>query len=65
MKTTVQIDDKTLHKASRMTGIKEKNSLIQRGLEALISLESSRQLARLGGSEKSLRLVPRKRNGHR
>ena len=61
MRTTLNIDDEILEKASRLTGIKEKTSLVRFGLEALISRESSRRLAELGGTEKSLRSVPRRR----
>jgi hypothetical protein len=61
MKTTLNIDDQILEKAAFLTGIKEKTSLVRLGLEALIALESSKRLARLGGSEKELRDIPRRR----
>jgi Arc/MetJ family transcription regulator len=61
MRTTINIDDQVLKKASELTGLKEKTALVRRGLEALISLESSRRLARLGGTEKGLRPIPRRR----
>lgn len=61
MRTTINIDDQVLKKASALTGLKEKTALVRRGLEALISLESSRRLARLGGTEKALRPIPRRR----
>jgi len=61
MRTTLNMDDKLVKKAGELTGIKEKTSLVRLGLEALIALESSRRLARLGGSEKKLRAVPRRR----
>jgi Arc/MetJ family transcription regulator len=61
MRTTINIDDKLLKTAAEMTGIKEKTSLVRKGLESLIALESSRRLARLGGTEKGLRPVPRRR----
>ncbi len=61
MRTTLNIDDEILEKASRLTGIKEKTSLVRLGLEALIARESSKRLARLGGSEKELRSIPRRR----
>ena len=35
--------------------VKEKTSLVRLGLEALIAVESSKRLARLGGSEKGLK----------
>ena len=61
MRTTLNIDDEILEKASRLTGIKEKTSLVRLGLEALIARESSKRLARLGGSEKELRSIPRRK----
>jgi len=61
MRTTINIDDDILRKASELTGIKEKTSLVRLGLEALISRESSRRLADLGGTEKDLRPIPRRR----
>jgi len=61
MRTTINIDDDLLKKASNLTGIKEKTSLVRKGLNALIALESSRRLAKLAGTEKSLRRIPRRR----
>lgn len=61
MRTTLNMDDQLIKRAGELTGIKEKTSLVRLGLEALIALESSRRLARLGGSEKKLRSVPRRR----
>jgi Arc/MetJ family transcription regulator len=61
MRTTLNIEDELLDKAERLTGIKEKTALVRRGLEALIALESSRRLARLAGTEKKLKPVPRRR----
>ncbi len=61
MRTTINIDDQILEKASLLTGIKEKTSLVKLGLEALIARESSKRLAMLGGTEKELRNIPRRR----
>lgn len=61
MRTTLNIEDELIKKASRLTGIKEKTSLVRLGLEALISRESSKRLAKLGGSEKELIAIPRRR----
>ena len=63
MRTTLNLEDKLLNKASKMTGIKEKTSLVKLGLEALIERESSKRLAKLGGTEKKLRMIPRRRTG--
>lgn len=62
MRTTINIDDKTLKKAAELTGIKEKTSLVRRGLEALISLESAKRLAKLAGSEKALLPIHRRKS---
>ena len=65
MKTTLNIDDKILEKASRLTGLKEKTALVHLGLEALIARESSKRLAGLGGTEKDLRAIRRRRSAKR
>jgi Arc/MetJ family transcription regulator len=62
MRTTINIDDETLKKAAELTGINEKTALVRRGLEALISLESAKRLAKLAGSEKALRPIPRRKS---
>ncbi|MBW2266814.1 MAG: type II toxin-antitoxin system VapB family antitoxin [Deltaproteobacteria bacterium] len=61
MRTTLNIDDKILKKASQLTGVNEKTSLVRLGLEALIARESSKRLARLSGTENNLRSIPRRR----
>jgi len=66
MRTTLNIDDGLIQKASKMTGINEKTTLVRLGLEALIAKESGKRLAKLGGSEKQLETIPRRsslRNG--
>lgn len=57
----MNIDDDLLERASSLTGVQEKTSLVRLGLEALIAAESARRLARLGGSEPGLRPVPRRK----
>ena len=37
MRTTLNIEDSLLDQASKMTGIKEKTTLVKLGLEALIA----------------------------
>ncbi len=61
MRTTININDDILKKASLLTGIKEKTNLVKRGLEALIALESSKRLANLGSTEKKVKDVKRRR----
>lgn len=62
MRTTLNIDEEMLKKASFLSGIKEKTALVHMGLEALIARESSKRLAKLGGSEKNLSAIPRRRD---
>ncbi len=61
MRTTLNIDDELLEKATRLTGTAEKTALVRQGLEALIALESARRLAALGGTEKKIWPIPRRR----
>jgi Arc/MetJ family transcription regulator len=61
MRTTLNIEDELLHKAARLTGIEEKTSLVRLGLEALIARESGKRLAKLGGTEKKLVRIRRRR----
>ncbi|HYR92420.1 MAG TPA: type II toxin-antitoxin system VapB family antitoxin [Terriglobia bacterium] len=63
MRTTLNIDDDLLKKAARLSGVDEKTSLVKLGLEALIARESARRLANLGGTEKKLKNVRRRRTG--
>jgi Arc/MetJ family transcription regulator len=61
MRTTLNIDDRLLEDAQRLTGISEKTALVREGLRALIERESARRLARLGGTEPQLKPIPRRR----
>jgi Arc/MetJ family transcription regulator len=60
MRTTLNIDESLIDKASRLTGVKEKTTLVRLGLEALIARESGKTLAKLGGTEKQLKPIPRR-----
>ena len=61
MRTTLNIDDRLLNEASRLTGIDGRTTLVREGLRALVERESARRLASLGGSEPQLQSVPRRR----
>lgn len=60
MRTTVNLDERLLKEAERLTGTKERTALIREGLRALVERESARRLAKLGGSEPEL-VVPSRR----
>ena len=61
MRTTLHIDDRLLAEARRLSGIQQKTALVRAGLEVLIAHESAKRLATLGGAEKTLRPIPRRR----
>ncbi len=65
MRTTVNLDERLLQEAQRLTGTKGRTALIREGLHALIERESARRLARLGGSEPELEVPPRRRSAPR
>ena len=62
MRTTVTLDDELLEKAMGLTGVAERGPLLKEALKALIERESARRLARLGGTEVDLEVVPRRRS---
>jgi len=59
MRVTIKIEKELLEKATKLTGIREKTSLVKLGLQALIARESSKRLAKLGGTEKKLEIIAR------
>ena len=63
MRTTINIDDELLAKAAKLAGPMDRTTIVSEGLKALIERESARRLARLGGSQPSLKGVPRRRLG--
>lgn len=60
-RTTLNIDRTALARAAALTGVTEKTALVRMGLEALIAKASAERLAALGGSERRLRPIPRRR----
>ena len=62
MRTRLNLNEELLDRAAALTGIREKTALIHLGLQLLIERESARRLARLGGSQKRLRRIVRRRS---
>jgi hypothetical protein len=62
MRTTMNLDDELIEKAQELTGIKERNTLVRMGLEALVAHESAVRLAHLGGTMPHIKNVPRRRS---
>ena len=63
MRTTLNIDEKSLSTAARLTGVHKKTELVRLGLEALIAREAAKKLAALGGSGRKARMPRRRRPG--
>ena len=61
MRTTLILNDELVEKAGRLSGLREKTAVVHAGLEALIARESAQRLAALGGSERALRPIRRRR----
>jgi len=61
VRTTLNIDDNLLDQAMQLTGVVEKTQLVKLGLESLIARESAKRLALLGGTEKGLEEIPRRK----
>jgi len=63
MRTTINIDDELLAKAAKLAGPMDRTAMVREGLKALIERESARRLARLGGTQPTLKAAPRRRQG--
>lgn len=61
MRTTINLDESLVEAAQKASGMKERTALIHAGLKALIERESAKRLAQLGGSERQIKRVPRRR----
>ena len=61
MRTTLNLDEALLSRAHQLSGLRERSALLREALTALIERESTRRLARLGGTEPELRIAPRRR----
>lgn len=61
MRITVALDDDLVAKAQALFGQKGKTALIRSALKAPIEQESARRLALLGGSDRGIVKVPRRR----
>ena len=60
MRTTLNLDEAILKKASELSGISEKTHLLHEGLKALIAKQSALRLSKLGGTSPKLKNIPRR-----
>ena len=61
MRCNISLDDELVAQAQAFIGLDDNSLLVREALKALIERESSRRLARLGGSERNLKAPPRRR----
>ena len=61
MRITVVIDDELLAEARELSGLREKTAVLHAELRALIARERARRLAALGGTERGLKPIRRRR----
>jgi Arc/MetJ family transcription regulator len=61
MRTTINIDDELLAKASKLMGPMDRTAVLSESLRALIERESAKRLARMGGAQPELKAAPRRR----
>jgi len=62
MRTTINIDDDLLAKATKLAGPLDRTAIVREGLRALIERETAKRLARLGGTQPNLMSAPRRRD---
>ena len=60
MRTTLNLDEAILKKASDLSGISEKTQLLHEGLKALIAKQIALRLSKLGGTSPKLKNIPRR-----
>lgn len=65
MRTTLVIDDELLEHARKLSGLRGKTEVLHAGLKALIARASAQRLAALGGSERGVKAIPRRRTAAR
>jgi len=63
MRITLDLDEALIERARKLTGIKETEVVVRAGIESLITRASAEGLATLGGTQKSLARIPRRRSG--
>ncbi|CAN5808740.1 MAG: type II toxin-antitoxin system VapB family antitoxin [Thermomicrobiales bacterium] len=61
METIVDLDEKLLERAIRISGIEKKDEVLREALTALIDREAARRVIELAGTEPNLMVPPRKR----
>lgn len=63
MRTTLDLNDDLIERARKLTNIKEKTALIHEALRVLIAQAAQKELASMGGTQKKLKNIPRRKAG--
>jgi Arc/MetJ family transcription regulator len=61
MRTSLRIDEALLRRALELSGLTDATAVVRAGLEALVTRESARLLAELGGTEPRVQPILRRR----
>jgi len=61
MRTTINIDDELLAKASKLMEPMDRTALLSESLRALIERESAKRLVRMGSAQPDIQAAPRRR----
>ncbi len=65
MRTTLNLSDELIGAALEATGETEKTKVIHLGLQALVRLKAAERLAELGGTARTAKAAPRRRDWQR
>lgn len=61
MNFSLEINEEILIEASELKGVKDESTLVRMGLESLVTKESARELAELGGTQPQLKPIRRRK----
>lgn len=63
MRTTLDLNEALIEKAKELTNIKEKTALVHEALRVLIAHAAQSELAAMGGTQKKIKPVARRKAG--
>lgn len=61
MRTTLDLNEDLINQARKLTNINEKTALIHEALKALIARAAQKELAQMGGSQKKIKNITRRK----
>ena len=63
MRITLDLDEALIERACKLTGINETEVVVRAGIETLVTRANAEKLVALGGTQKSLARISRRRSG--